>query len=182
MNTYSTYMCMCLKKPLTKPECNCTCILKCDFPSSCDQVLSKNRWTVLYCTLLAKAESDAERERIEEEMSADPEKKAILKVSFLRLYLVVGGCFFDGICCVISRTPFSVCFSSDHLYLCSLLPPSLPPSLPPLCTLFLLLSSLLFSSYPPSLSPSGTFRGGVRGLGAGGESQEGCSAQVSYGI
>ena len=45
------------------------------------QVLSKNRWTVLYCTLLAKAESDAERERIEEEMSSDPEKNAILKVS-----------------------------------------------------------------------------------------------------
>ena len=44
------------------------------------QVLSKNRWTVLYCTLLAKAESEAERERIEEEMSADPEKNAILKV------------------------------------------------------------------------------------------------------
>ena len=44
------------------------------------QVLSKNRWTVLYCTLLAKAESEADRERIEEEMSADPEKKAILKV------------------------------------------------------------------------------------------------------
>jgi pre-mRNA-splicing helicase BRR2 len=43
------------------------------------KVLSKNRWTVLYCTLLAKAESDADRERIEEEMSADPEKKAILK-------------------------------------------------------------------------------------------------------
>ena len=43
-------------------------------------MLSKNRWTVLYCTLLAKAESDADRERIEEEMSADPEKKAILKV------------------------------------------------------------------------------------------------------
>ena len=45
------------------------------------QVLSKNRWTVLYCTQLAKAESDAERERIEEEMSSDPEKNAILKVS-----------------------------------------------------------------------------------------------------
>lgn len=43
-------------------------------------MLSKNRWTVLYCTLLAKAESEADRERIEEEMSADPEKKAILKV------------------------------------------------------------------------------------------------------
>ena len=36
---------------------------------------------MLYCTLLAKAESDADRERIEEEMSTDPEKKAILKVS-----------------------------------------------------------------------------------------------------
>ena len=45
------------------------------------QVLSKNRWTVLYCTLLAKAESEADRDRIEEEMSADPEKNAILKVS-----------------------------------------------------------------------------------------------------
>ena len=45
------------------------------------QVLSKNRWTVLYCTLLAKAESEAERERIEEEMSSDPEKNAILKVN-----------------------------------------------------------------------------------------------------
>ena len=43
------------------------------------QVLSKNRWTVLYCTLLAKAESEADRDRIEEEMSTDPEKKAILK-------------------------------------------------------------------------------------------------------
>ena len=51
-----------------------------DLPFCCAQVLSKNRWTVLYCTLLAKAESDAERERIEEEMSADPEKNAILKV------------------------------------------------------------------------------------------------------
>jgi hypothetical protein len=40
---------------------------------------------VLYCTLLAKAESDADRERIEEEMSADPEKKAILKVCMMRL-------------------------------------------------------------------------------------------------
>ena len=45
------------------------------------QVLSKNRWTVLYCTLLAKAESDVEREKIEEEMSSDPEKSAILKVT-----------------------------------------------------------------------------------------------------
>ena len=36
---------------------------------------------MLYCTLLAKAESDAEREKIEEEMSSDPEKNAILKVS-----------------------------------------------------------------------------------------------------
>ena len=51
----------------------CTCIYTW-------QVLSKNRWTVLYCTLLAKAESDAEREKIEEEMSADLEKNAILKV------------------------------------------------------------------------------------------------------
>ena len=53
--------------------CTCTCIYTW-------QVLSKNRWTVLYCTLLAKAESDAEREKIEEEMSADSEKNAILKV------------------------------------------------------------------------------------------------------
>ena len=50
-------------------------------PVCCMQVLSKNRWTVLYCTLLAKAESDVERERIEEEMSADPDKNTILKVS-----------------------------------------------------------------------------------------------------
>lgn len=41
---------------------------------------------MLYCTLLAKAESDAERDRIEEEMSADPEKKAILKVSLCRYH------------------------------------------------------------------------------------------------
>ena len=37
---------------------------------------------MLYCTLLAKAESDAEREKIEEEMSADSEKNAILKVCY----------------------------------------------------------------------------------------------------
>ena len=44
---------------------------------------------MLYCTLLAKAESDAERERIEEEMGADPEKKAILKVSFSHTYSII---------------------------------------------------------------------------------------------
>ena len=58
--------------------CVCVCVCVCVVL----QVLSKNRWTVLYCTLLAKAESDADRERIEEEMAADPEKKAILKVLY----------------------------------------------------------------------------------------------------
>ncbi len=46
------------------------------------QVLFKNRWTVLYCTLLAKTESSSEREAIEEEMREDPDKAAILNVSF----------------------------------------------------------------------------------------------------
>lgn len=43
------------------------------------KTLFKNRWTVLYCTLLAKTESTSEREAIEEEMRADPEKERILK-------------------------------------------------------------------------------------------------------
>ncbi len=45
------------------------------------QVLIKNRWTVLYCTLLAKTEGESEKEAIEEEMRADPTKEAVLRVS-----------------------------------------------------------------------------------------------------
>ena len=44
------------------------------------KVLFKNRWTVLYCTLLARTENEKERENIESEMKADPEKAAVLKV------------------------------------------------------------------------------------------------------
>ena len=44
------------------------------------KVLFKNRWTVLYCTLLARTENEKEREKIESEMKADPEKAAVLKV------------------------------------------------------------------------------------------------------
>ena len=45
------------------------------------KILIKNRWTVLYCTLLAKTEGEEERGAIEEEMKADPEKAAVLRVS-----------------------------------------------------------------------------------------------------
>ena len=45
------------------------------------QVLIKNRWTVLYCTLLAKTKGEEERAAIEEEMRADPAKEAVLRVS-----------------------------------------------------------------------------------------------------
>ena len=45
------------------------------------KVLIKNRWTVLYCTLLAKTEGEEERAAIEEEMKADPDKAAVLRVS-----------------------------------------------------------------------------------------------------
>ena len=44
------------------------------------KLLFKNRWTVLYCTLLAKTEKEETRKAIEEEMRADPEKEAVLKV------------------------------------------------------------------------------------------------------
>ncbi len=44
------------------------------------KILFKNRWTVLYCTLLAKTEKEETRKAIEEEMRADPEKEAVLKV------------------------------------------------------------------------------------------------------
>ena len=44
------------------------------------KVLFKNRWTVLYCTQLARTENEREREKIETEMRADPEKAAVLKV------------------------------------------------------------------------------------------------------
>jgi len=44
------------------------------------KVLFKNRWTVLYCTQLARTENEREREKIETEMKADPEKAAVLKV------------------------------------------------------------------------------------------------------
>lgn len=43
--------------------------------------MRKNRWTVLYCTQLAKTEGEEERKAIEEEMKADPEKAEVLKVS-----------------------------------------------------------------------------------------------------
>jgi len=43
------------------------------------KVLFKNRWTVLYCTQLARTENEREREKIETEMKADPEKAAVLK-------------------------------------------------------------------------------------------------------
>ena len=45
------------------------------------KVLIKNRWTVLYCTLLAKTEGEEEKRAIEEEMKADPDKAAVLRVS-----------------------------------------------------------------------------------------------------
>lgn len=45
------------------------------------KVLIKNRWTVLYCTLLAKTEGEEDRAAIEEEMKADPDKAAVLRVS-----------------------------------------------------------------------------------------------------
>lgn len=44
------------------------------------KTLCKNRWTVLYCTMLAKTEGEAAKKEIEEEMKADPEKAAVLKV------------------------------------------------------------------------------------------------------
>lgn len=44
------------------------------------KILCKNRWTVLYCTQLAKTEGEAARKAIEEEMKSDPEKAAVLKV------------------------------------------------------------------------------------------------------
>lgn len=46
------------------------------------KILCKNRWTVLYCTMLAKTEGEAAKKEIEEEMKADPEKAAVLKVWF----------------------------------------------------------------------------------------------------
>ena len=45
------------------------------------KILLKNRWTVLYCTQLAKTEGDEARKEIEEEMRADPEKAKVLKVN-----------------------------------------------------------------------------------------------------
>ena len=56
------------------------------------KTLFKNRWTVLYCTLLAKTESTSEREAIEEEMRADPEKERILKVSVNRCLVLQAVC------------------------------------------------------------------------------------------
>ena len=50
------------------------------------KVLIKNRWTVLYCTLLAKTEGEEDRAAIEEEMKADPDKAAVLRVSCLGVY------------------------------------------------------------------------------------------------
>lgn len=44
------------------------------------KILCKNRWTVLYCTQLAKTEGEEAKRAIEEEMKADPEKAAVLKV------------------------------------------------------------------------------------------------------
>uniref|UniRef100_A0A1X7VH62 U5 small nuclear ribonucleoprotein 200 kDa helicase n=1 Tax=Amphimedon queenslandica TaxID=400682 RepID=A0A1X7VH62_AMPQE len=43
------------------------------------KLLFKNRWTVLYCTLLAKAETAKAKSDLEEEMISDPVKAAILK-------------------------------------------------------------------------------------------------------
>jgi len=43
------------------------------------KVLFKNRWTVLYCIQLARTENEREREKIEAEIKADPEKAAVLK-------------------------------------------------------------------------------------------------------
>ena len=45
------------------------------------KLLLDNRWTVLYCTILARTESQDEREAIEAEMKADPDKLAVLKVT-----------------------------------------------------------------------------------------------------
>ena len=47
------------------------------------KLLFKNRWTVLYCTQLAKTDSEAERKVIEEEMKSDPEKASVLKVQYI---------------------------------------------------------------------------------------------------
>ncbi len=51
------------------------------------QVLFKNQWTVLYCTLLAKAKSSSEREAIEEEMRADPLEGGHLECELYMLLL-----------------------------------------------------------------------------------------------
>ncbi len=48
------------------------------------KILRKNRWTVLYCTQLAKTESEEARKEIEEEMKVDPEKAEVLKVCVAR--------------------------------------------------------------------------------------------------
>ncbi|KAL5471241.1 hypothetical protein EMCRGX_G029336, partial [Ephydatia muelleri] len=44
------------------------------------KILLKNRWTVLYCTQLARTKADTdERKQLEQEMKSDPEKAAVLK-------------------------------------------------------------------------------------------------------
>ena len=66
------------------------------------KLLFKNRWTVLYCTLLAKTEKEEERKAIEEEMKADPDKAAVLQVcpclSFERNFVSFMTCFFIRLC------------------------------------------------------------------------------------
>lgn len=48
------------------------------------KILLKNRWTVLYCTQLARTKADTdERKQLEQEMKSDPEKAAVLKVGHM---------------------------------------------------------------------------------------------------
>ena len=51
---------------------------------------------MLYCTLLARTESEKEREKIESEMKADPEKAAVLKVCVWEGGGGGGGCWREG--------------------------------------------------------------------------------------
>lgn len=49
------------------------------------KILLKNRWTVLYCTQLARTKADTdERKQLEQEMKSDPEKAAVLKVGHVK--------------------------------------------------------------------------------------------------
>ncbi len=56
------------------------------------KILCKNRWTVLYCTLLAKTEGEEAKKEIEEEMKVDPDKAAVLKVNYRIIIFVACKC------------------------------------------------------------------------------------------